>query len=149
MPASKSRAAMKGMKAKRVSTRVGRARAARVPAQKKKAEAARQELTSHIVRVVHCSNLMTGMTAELNLLSGGNGHYFIGENGNGERLKEGAIYDVRMSFISLPADSSDEDYDDGFSPHGTVWWAKEVSKGRYKKLLKHKDLSMNIDSEED
>merc|ERR1719352_168280 len=109
------------MKAKRASTLVGLARAARMPAKKQKAEAPRQKLKSDTVRVVCCSELMTGMTAELNLLSGGNGPFFIGENGNGKCLKEGAIHDDKI---------------DGFTPHGTVWTAKEVSKARYAKLLK-------------
>ena len=85
MPASKSRAAMKGfkcmkavkvaakcMKVKKVSTIVRFSKFAGVPS-KMKAEAPKQKLESDIARVVCCSNLMTGMTAELNLLSGGNG----------------------------------------------------------------------------
>ena len=60
------------MKVKKVSTIVRPAKAARVSA-KNKAKAPKQKLKSDIVRVVSCSNLMTGMTAEINLLSGGNG----------------------------------------------------------------------------
>ena len=66
------------------------------------------------------------------------------ENGNGKCLREGAIYDVKMTFFPF-----DEDDDDGFRPHGTISWAKEVSKARYPKLLKHTNLSMNMDLEED
>merc|ERR1712139_26287 len=108
---------------------------------------AKPQLKSDTVRVVSCSNLMHGMMAELNLLSGGNGPFLIGENGNGKCLKEGAIYDVKMR-ISPPFDYDDDD-EDGFRHHGTVSWAKEVSKARYTKLLKHTDLSYNMDIEED
>ena len=64
------------------------------------------------------------------------------ENGNGKCLREGAIYDVKIALFPF-----DEDDDDGFRPHGAVSWAKEISKTRYTKLLKHTDLSFNLEED--
>ena len=93
-----------------------------------------------IVRIVCCSNLLTGMTAELNLLSGGNGAFMVGAHGNGRCLREGGIYDVRMTFFPFNNDDADR-----FRPDGTILRARAVSKARFKKLRTNPSLIMNID----
>ncbi len=98
------------------------------------------KIISDTVRVVCCSNLLTGTTAELNLLSGGNGTFLVGANDNGPCLPEGGIYDVRMTIF--PFNYED---DDGFRPHGRILHAKAVSKARFKKLMTNQSLLMNID----